>query len=268
MGSAGPRTPTRRLLTNYKKSLTICEELLRQDSSNAKRQRAVAINLMKIGDASDPHQPETISALRKGVVILESLAAADPDNARARREVGWGYYQTGRYSDGRGRLYRRGREPPKIARDSREIRGGRSAKCPGEFRSCQHARRSCGRPLRHGRLGAAVAQARQGIAIVTALLSADPTNAIYSRNLAGFIDQLGDVYARSGADKDTAVTERIRAWSEARNSYEKAHEIFSDLQKHGTLPSADAAEQPKEFARRMSNCEEALKQLAAAHNTR
>ena len=114
----------------------------------------------------------------------------------------------------------------------------------------------------------AVAHARQGIAIVTALLSADPTNAVYSRNLAGFIDQLGDAYARSGADENTAVPERIRAWSEARDSYEKAHEMFSDLQKRGTLPSADATEQPKEFARRMSNCEEALKQLAAVQNAR
>ena len=43
------------ILTNYKKSLAICEELLRRDSSSAKRKRAVAINLMKIGGASDPH---------------------------------------------------------------------------------------------------------------------------------------------------------------------------------------------------------------------
>ena len=58
------------ILTNYKKSLAICEELLRQDSSSAKRKRAVAINLMKIGGASDPHQPEAIAALRKGVATL------------------------------------------------------------------------------------------------------------------------------------------------------------------------------------------------------
>jgi hypothetical protein len=53
-------------LTTYKKSLTICEELLRQDNSNAKRQRAVALNLIKIGIASDPHQPDAILSIRKG----------------------------------------------------------------------------------------------------------------------------------------------------------------------------------------------------------
>jgi hypothetical protein len=55
---------------------------------------------------------------------------------------------------------------------------------------------------------------------------------------------------------------------EARSSYEKAHQIFSDLQAHGTLPPADAAEQPKEFARRMSDCQEAIKQLTAANSSR
>jgi serine/threonine protein kinase len=70
------------ILTDYKKSLAISEELLRQDTSYAKRKRAVAINLMKIGGASDPHQPEAIAALRKGVAVLESIAAADPNNGR------------------------------------------------------------------------------------------------------------------------------------------------------------------------------------------
>ena len=70
---------TEEILTNYRKSLAIREELLRQDSSTAKRKRPVAINLMKIGGALDPHQPEAIAALRKGVATLESLAAARPE---------------------------------------------------------------------------------------------------------------------------------------------------------------------------------------------
>ena len=105
------------LLTNYKKSLAICEELLRQDSSSAKRKRAVAINLMKIGGASDPHQPEAIAALRKGVATLESLAAVDPNNGRARREVGWGYKQLGTTQVAADDYRRRGRESPEITRD-------------------------------------------------------------------------------------------------------------------------------------------------------
>jgi hypothetical protein len=58
------------------------------------------------------------------------------------------------------------------------------------------------------------------------------------------------------------------AASEVQGSYEKAHQIFSDLQAHGTLPPADVAEQSKEFARRMSDCQDAIKQLTAANSSR
>ena len=254
-------------LTTYKKSLTICEELLRQDNSNAKRQRAVAINLLKIGAASDPHQPDAILSIRKGVVILESLAAADPDNGRARREVGWGYQTLGRM------LIAAEDYPGAVdsLQKSLAIRERSAAADP------QNAQASFDLAGTHvgladalsatGDAVQAVAHARQGIAIVTALLAADPTNTSYSRNLAIYHDKLGDAFALSGADKNAAVTERLRAWSEARSSYEKAHQIFSDLQAHGTLPPADAAEQPKEFTKRMSDCQEAIKQLTAANSS-
>jgi serine/threonine protein kinase len=255
------------ILTNLKKSLAICEALLRQDRSNPKRQRAVAIHLIKIGEASDVHQPETIAALRKGVVILESLAS-DPNNARARREEGWGYFKLGvtlrAAGDNKGSA--ESLQKCLAIREKATAADPQNAQASFDLAGTQvelaNALSAMGDSAR------AVTDARQGIAIVTTLLSADPTNAVYSRNLAGFIDQLGDAYARSGADENTAVAERIRAWSEARNSYEKAHAMFSDLQKRGTLPSADAAEQPKEFARRMSNCQEALKQLGAVQNAR
>ncbi|MDP9003943.1 MAG: hypothetical protein M3N12_04040, partial [Verrucomicrobiota bacterium] len=96
------------------------------------------------------------------------------------------------------------------------------------------------------------------------LLVGDPNNAVYSRNIAAYQNKLGDVLARSGANKNARVMERLSVWLEARSSYEKAQQMFSDLQAQGTLSPADAAEQPKEFARRMSECEEAIKQLTAA----
>src|SRR4029077_2312223 len=65
----------------------------------------------------------------------------------------------------------------------------------------------------------AVSHARQGITILTALSVADPTNAIYSRNLAIYEEKLGDAFARSGADLNALTTQRTRAWSDARGAY-------------------------------------------------
>ena len=113
----------------------------------------------------------------------------------------------------------------------------------------------------------AVGHARQAITIVTALLTADPTNAIYSRNLAIYEEKLGDAFARSGADKNTSTAQRIRAWSDARETYKKAGEIFSNLRDHGTLPPADA-DQPQKFAARTADCQRAIEQLTAVDNSR
>ncbi len=255
-------------LTTYKQSLTIREKLVRQDSSNLKLRRGFALILMKVGDISDPHQPDAISFLRKGVAILESLAAADPDNGRARREVGWGYFKLG------GMLM--AAEDYAGAVDSLEkslaIREKSAAADP------QNAQASFDLAGTHidladalsatGDAEQAVAHARSSIAIMTGLFATDPGNAAYSRNIAAYHNKLGDIFARAGANKNAPVTERLSVWSEARRSYEKAQQFFSDLQARGTLPPADAAEQPKEFARRMSECQEAIKQLTVATSSR
>ena len=252
------------LLTNYHKSLAIREELLRQDSSSAKRKRAVAINLMKIGGALDPHQPEAIAALRKGVATLESLAAVDPNNGRARREVGWGYKQLGTTQvaaeDYPGAV--------ESLQKSLAIKEISAAADP------QNAQASLDLASGHvdlaealsatGDAAQAVEEARQGIAIVTALSAADPTNAIYSRNLAIYEEKLGDAFARSGADAHAPTAQRTRAWSDARAAYEKAGRIFSNLRDLGTLPPADA-DQPQKFTTLTAGCQRAIDQLTAAN---
>jgi serine/threonine protein kinase len=255
------------ILANYKKSLAICEELLGQDSSKTKRKRAVAINLMKIGGASDPHQPEAIAAYRKGVAILEFLAAADPDNGRARREVGWGYDRLGTTqvaaADYAGAV--------ESLQKALTIREKFSAADP------QNAQASFDLAVGHVDLAEAltakgdppraVEVAQKGIVILSSLLTADPTNVIYSRNLAICEEKLGDACASSGADKNAPTAERIRAWSDARETYKKAGQIFSDLRDHGTLPPADAA-LPQKLATRTSDCQQAIKQLTPANDSR
>jgi tetratricopeptide (TPR) repeat protein len=255
------------VLTSYENSLAIREELLRRESSNAKRKRAVAINLMKIGGASDPHQPEAIAALRKGVVALESLAGADPNNGRARREVGWGYKQLGTTQvaaqDYPGAM--ESLQKSLAIKESFAAADPQNAQASFDLASglvdLAEALTAKGDPV------PAVGHARQAITIVTALLSADPTNAIYSRNLAIYEEKLGDAFARSGADRNSLTAQRTRAWSDAREAYEKAEEIVSNLRDHGTLPPADA-DQPQKFATRTADCQRAIEQLTGANSLR
>jgi tetratricopeptide (TPR) repeat protein len=255
------------ILTTYKKSMTIREELVRRDRSNPKLRRGFALILMKIGAVSDAPTAEGIAAIRRGVGILESLAASDPNNSRARREVGWGYKQLGdtlmAAGDYAGALD--SRQKALSIKEKFSAADPQNAQASFDLASGQidfaEALSATGDTLR------AVEHARQGIAIVTALLSADPTNVIYSRNLAVEEEILGDAFARSGKDKNTPNDQRIHDWTDARESYEKARKIFTSLQDHGTLPPADA-DQPQKFARLSVECQRAIEQLTSASSSR
>ncbi len=203
----------------------------------------------------------------KVVATFESLAAADPDNGRARREVGWGYKQLG------DALMAAGDYAGALAslQKSLSIKEKFAAADP------QNAQASFDLATGHvdfaealsatGDAAQAVEQARQGILILTALSSADPTNVIYSRNLAIDEEKLGDAFAHAGADKNSPRTQRIRAWSDARESYEKAGAIFSELRDHGTLPPADA-DMPHKFTTLTADCQRAIDELGMVSNIR
>ena len=252
-------------LTNYQKALDIRERLLRQDGANAKLRRSVALTLMKVGGVSDPHRPEAAAASRRGVAMLEAVAAADPNNSRARREVGWSYYQLANTlsasGDLAGALASRQKAfsiREKIAADdpqnaqARFDLGVAHADLAESFTAAGDANRA----VEHG---------REGVKIFMALAAADPTNAVYARNVALCAEKLGDAFARSGAEADAPIAQRSSAWSEARGWFERAREIFSTLRANGTLAPADA-DQPQRFALRAADCDRALKELSPPGN--
>ncbi len=251
-------------LTNYQKALDLREKLLAQDRSNAKLQRSVALSLLKVGGVTDPHLSKASAAIRRGVAMLETLAAADPNDARARRAVGWGYYQLGNTlfagGDFAGALESR--------RKAFAIRQQFSANDP------QNAQARFDLAVGHADLAETLAamgspaeameQARQGLAIFQELATADPSNAIYARNVALCEEKLGDAFARSGAALGAPDAERRRAWSEAREAYQKAGAIFSSLRDRGTLTPTDR-DKPKDLAARRAECERAIAQLGSAN---
>ncbi len=251
-------------LTNYQKSLAIREMLLGKEPSSTKLQRSVALSLLKVGAVSDPHRPEATAAVRRAVAMLEALSAADPNDGRARRAVGFAYYQLGNT------LFEAGDFPGALASRQKAfaIREQFAANDPQNaqarfdlavaYTDLAEALTATGQP------GPAVEHARKGLAVFAELTAADPSNAIYSRNVALCEEKLGDAWARSGAASDAPETERVRAWSEARDWYEKSAKIFASLRAHGILTPTDA-EKPQELSHRRAACDRAIGLLTATH---
>jgi tetratricopeptide (TPR) repeat protein len=192
--------------------------------------------------------------------MLEKLAAADPNDGRALRAVGWGYYQLGNTlfagSDLAGAL--ESRRKAFAIREQFAARDPQNAQARFDLAVAHtdlaESLTSLGQPQ------PAVGQAQQGLKIFQELAAADPSNAIYSRNVALCEEKLADSYARSGADAVASEAQRLQAWQKARDWYDKSGELFLDLRTHGTLTSIDA-DKPKELATERAICEQALAQL-------
>src|SRR5262249_27734621 len=99
---------------------------------------------------------------------------------------------------------------------------------------------------------AAIASAQQGIKIEEALVASAPTNVTARTTLALLDRQLGDSHAVLGAKGSK------QEWGVAKDSYQKALDIYQDLRNKGTLIAADAGK-PDELAKEIARCEAAIR---------
>jgi non-specific serine/threonine protein kinase/serine/threonine-protein kinase len=247
-------------LKSYQTALSIRETLLGQKPSDPKLRRSVAVTLLKIGAADDPKKTGAVESIKRGIAVLEKLSAESPDNERARRDVGFGYYQLGNT------LMVAGDYP--AALESRQkafaIRQEIAAQDP------KNAQALFDLADAHGDLSEALTatgasiealdQARQALSILQQLSAADPTNAVYLRNIGLCYETSAQALSHLAADETRSKTQRIKDWNAARSWFGKALNLFSELSNHGTLMPADSGQAAK-FTAKIAECDTAIAQL-------
>jgi len=106
----------------------------------------------------------------------------------------------------------------------------------------------------------ALDHAQQALSILEQLSAADPTNAVYLRNIGLCYENSASALARLAADETISRAQRIKYWNEARSRFEKALGLFSDLRNRGTLMPADSWQAAK-FEAKIRECDTAIAQL-------
>ena len=247
-------------LKSYQTALSIRETLLGQKPSDPKLRRSVAVTLLKIGAADDAKKAGAVESIKRGIAVLEKLSAENPDNERARRDVGFGYYQLGNT------LMDAGDYPAALEsrRKAFAIRQEIAAQDP------KNAQARFDLADAHGDLSEALTatgasvealdQARQALSILQQLSAADPTNAVYLRNIGLCYETSAQALSHLAADETRSKTQRIKDWNEARSWFEKALDLFSELRNRGTLMPADSGQAGK-FAAKIRQCDSAITQL-------
>ena len=247
-------------LKSYQTALSVRETLLGQKPSDPKLRRSVGVTLLKIGAADDAKKTDAVESIKRGIALLEKLSAENPDNERARRDVGFGYYQLGNTLMGAG-------DYPAALESRRKafaIRQEIAAQDP------KNAQARFDLADAHGDLSEALTatgasiealdQARQALSILQQLSAADPTNAVYVRNIALCYETSAQALSHLAADETRSKTQRVKDWNEARSWFEKALGLFSELRNRGTLMPADSGQAGK-FAAKIRECDTAIAQL-------
>jgi hypothetical protein len=106
----------------------------------------------------------------------------------------------------------------------------------------------------------ALDHAQNALSILQQLSAVDPTNAVYSRNVGLCYEKLASAFARLGANENRSNEQRVTDWTAARDWFEKAERLFSDLRDRGTLMPADS-EQTRKFDMKIRECDEAISRL-------
>jgi eukaryotic-like serine/threonine-protein kinase len=246
-------------LENYEKALAIREQLLEQQPGNGKLRRSVGHTLLKIA-VTDPQKPAAVEQGQRGAQMLEALAAENHDDARARREVGFAYYELGG-------IFVAAENYP-AALESRKkafaIREEIAREDP------ENAQAAFDLAVAHADLAevltltdalpGALHHAQESLAILEQLSVADPSNVVYRRNIALCYEKFAQVYCQLGKNTNRLVLERQQDWKTGRDYYQKAALILSQLRAAGTLMPSDT-KMPEEFAAKLTESDEAIRQL-------
>jgi eukaryotic-like serine/threonine-protein kinase len=247
-------------LKSYASALSIRQKLLAQKTSDLKLRRSVGLTLLKVGGAEDAKKPESVESIKHGIDMLETLSAEYPDNQRARREVGYGYYQLGNTLVEAGD-YSSALESRRKAFAIRQEIAAQDPKNAQAVFDLAVAHADVSEALTAtGSTTEALDHARNALSILQQLSAADPTNAVYLRNIGLCYEKLGAAFVSLGADNNRVRTQRVTDWTEARGWFEKALRLFSDLRGRGTLMPADSGQTSK-FQRKIRECDEAIFRL-------
>ncbi|HVF71659.1 MAG TPA: serine/threonine-protein kinase [Chthoniobacterales bacterium] len=248
-------------LRAYQQTVSIRQALIQQTPDDLRQERGAAVAYMKVAGVAGVEKSEAVANMKRAISIFEKLTAADPQNARARRDLGYAHYQFGRIlaaaDDHAGALASRQlalqfrREI--AAQDARNQQARFDlATAYGELAE-SYARVNAPRD--------ALEHARQSLELLNDLTASDPANAVYRRNLGLCYERLARPLGQLAEDEGTPPSERLRLWQEARGWYQKALELFADLRDRGALMPSDAG-QIENFRAQVAAADRAIAKLA------
>ena len=215
---------------------------------------------MKLGDAWEVDKTEAVDSLRKSLAIVESLAASDPGNARAQRDLGLIAYRFGEvlnligdYSGALEKYQKALAVHERLsAQDPKDTQARFDAASVGaDIAEAYVNLRDAARAIENG---------TTSLSMFENLVVTDPANMVYLRSVGLCYEVLARAHGLIGFDVKLSADNRIEQWHEARNWYQKALKVFVDLRNRGALRPTDK-DKPDDLAAKLKACDQAIEGL-------
>jgi non-specific serine/threonine protein kinase/serine/threonine-protein kinase len=247
----------------FQKAIAIDQELSNSAPLDADLRLNLAVDYSNVGDAlaREPgNQAGALEAYRKGLPIMESLAAADPANETVQRNVAVFEMRMA------GLLAELGNNKEALSSALKAI--AILERIVDQDATNMHGRgelvlsyNEVGLLLaRSGDAAGALENSRKGRAIVETLSAANPANAELRALQAMTYAYLGRVHvALAGSGKNVGA-KQLEHWREGRDWLQKGMEILRDLKERGVWASPSYGN-PEELAAEIASCDAAIARL-------
>ncbi len=247
-------------LYNYQKNISIRQALVERNPETLKFKRSLAIAYTKLGSAIDAVQPEAAENVKKGILVLEELSKGDPMNARARREVGFAYYQLGNVLTEAGNFAEAMESRQRAFQIRREmaVNDPQNKQAQFDFATAYADLSEAFTNLND--TAKALIYAEQSQEIFEKLSQDDESNAIFRRNVGMSYEKSAVAYAHAAQNGKLSTSERIKHWKESSNWFKKTRQVFTDLRNLNELQPRDSAQIDK-YSEKIIICEKSINEL-------
>jgi eukaryotic-like serine/threonine-protein kinase len=243
----------RAALEHYQQALPLAHKLAAASANNARAQRELAVAHDKVGNGlaalgeSAAGNEAALAQYRAALRIRETLAAADPQNGEAQRDLATSYGKLAEMSERLGDL-------PAALQYVRRALVLDAALAKADPDDAQNQldiafdREKLGNLLQQqGELLAALAEHQQAAQLRQAAAAKDPDNAELKRDLAGSYAKLGELYLTL-AQQHRSSAQQPQWWAEARANYQRSAALWQELRARRPLQPDEQADAEKVLA--------------------
>jgi non-specific serine/threonine protein kinase/serine/threonine-protein kinase len=254
----------RQWMENEQAALTIRQELVAADPTNAFDRRNLADQLMLTGNALMENRDVTgtLSVYRDSLDIFKALSSADPTNAEARRDLSYIYIRLAAALNRTGDARAARQNYAEVLRITEQLIAEDSASDEDLQTEVATYEALSRLSEAEGDLPGAIESYRKVLDLSERIAAAMPGDPHSEYMLVSYSQELGALYMKLAKQNGIQKSRQIEAWRDARGWYLKSSDILQDMKGKGTLNS-QGRDWSDNIAAEISLCSAALKKLGA-----